>query len=81
MDAGYFHHNSFMTMTHHDHHQHSHTPPKRKPIHKSIWAWAVVALMLAAMLMYVMSDDESLQPGGEAGQGMPAETAPADAGA
>jgi hypothetical protein len=66
-------------MTHHDHHEHSHSPPKRKAIHKSIWTWIVVALMLGAMLIYVLSDDESLQPAGGAGQGMPADAAPADA--
>jgi hypothetical protein len=63
-------------MTHHDHHQHSHSPPKRKPIHKNIWTWVVVALMLAGMLMYVLSDDESLQPAGNAGPEIPADTAP-----
>jgi hypothetical protein len=66
-------------MTHHDHQQpHSHHP-KRKAIHKSIWTWVVVGLMLAAMLMYVISDDEAIGPGGGAGQGMPAEATPADA--
>jgi hypothetical protein len=75
------------TMTHHnqnhDHHGHAHQhhpDSKIKGLHKNWITWAIVALMLGAMLMYVLSDDESLRPGAEAGPGMPAaEGPPADA--
>jgi hypothetical protein len=70
-------------MTHHDHgkqhHGQQHHPrpaSKNKAIHKDWRVWTVIALMLGAMLMYVLSDDESLQPDGEAGPAMPAEAAP-----
>jgi hypothetical protein len=60
----------------HDHggHNHPHTP---KGLHRDWRAWVAlvaVALMIAAMLMYVFSDDESLQPGG--GQQQPVPAAP-----
>jgi hypothetical protein len=46
-------------------HPHSHQHgPAWKRLHRDWRAWAVVILMLAAMLMYVLSDNESLQPGG-----------------
>ncbi len=70
-------------MTHHDrkHDHHGHKQQHRaraksKAIHKNWMTWVVLGLMLAAMLMYVLSDDESLQPGGEAGPGMPAAEGP-----
>lgn len=70
-------------MTHRDrgkqHHGRKHRPHsagKNKAIHKDWRAWTVVVLMLAAILMYVLSDDESLQPDGELEPGMPAEAAP-----
>ncbi len=40
-----------------------HAPPKKKGIHKDWRAWTAVVLMLAAMVIYVLSFDESLQPG------------------
>ena len=67
------------TMTHHDkkHDHHGHKQQHRggaksKAIHKNWMTWVVLGLMLIAMLMYVLSDDERLQPGGEAGPEMPA---------
>jgi hypothetical protein len=75
-------------MTHHEHehehHEHEHhgrhgghPTHKRKPLHKSWITWVVVGLMLAAMYAYVMSDNESLQPGNPVqGQAMPAAPAP-----
>ncbi len=58
---------------HHDHdHHHEHHDRKSKGLHKDWRAWLVVGLMLAAMLAYVFSDDESLQPGQPAGQPMQA---------
>jgi hypothetical protein len=52
-------------MTKHDHtHDHHHPKPKSQ-FHKDWKTWVVVGLMLAAMAMYVMSDDESIQPGSD----------------
>ena len=70
-------------MTHHDHkhehhgdkHQHR-SKGKSKGIHKDWRTWTVIVLMLGAILIYVFSDNESLQPGGEAGEGMPAADSP-----
>lgn len=60
----------------HDHHGHgqNHHSHKKPGVHKDWRLWAVVVLMLAAMLMYVFSDDESVQPGGE--ERPPVEAAP-----
>jgi hypothetical protein len=65
-------------MTHHpsqhDEHSHKHHPPHhRKGLHKHWLTWVVVGLMLAAMVAYVLSDNESIRPGGgPQGQAMPA---------
>jgi hypothetical protein len=51
----------------HDAHAHEHQHhqgPAWKRLHRDWRAWVAVLLMLAAMLAYVMSNDESLQPGG-----------------
>jgi hypothetical protein len=73
-------------MTNHEHHshgtkhkpehEHAHGSHRRKPIHHDWRLWAVVALMLAAMVLYVLSDNEALAPGGK-GEPMPAAPAPA----
>jgi hypothetical protein len=58
----------------HGHHNHQ-THPKRRPIHHDWRFWvslSAVILMLAAMFMYVASDDESLRPGGKEGPPVPA---------
>jgi ABC-type nickel/cobalt efflux system permease component RcnA len=56
-----------------DHHHGHHHTSKRRPLHKDWRAWLVVGLMLAAMAMYVLSVDESIQPGDpQAGERMPA---------
>jgi hypothetical protein len=58
----------------HGHHNHQ-THPKKRPIHHDSRFWVsliAVILMLAAMCMYVGTDDESLQPGGGEGPAMPA---------
>ena len=55
---------------HHDHKNHSHRP--KRPPHKGWRLWAVVVLMLASMASYVLSFDESLQPGGDGEQEVPA---------
>ncbi len=57
----------------HDHHGHDHHQHRKPPgLHKDWRAWLVVGLMLAAMLAYVLSDDERLQPGQPMGEEMPA---------
>ena len=54
------------------HHQHKHHSPK-KGLHKDWRMWTAVALMLAAMVAYVLSMDESIQPGdGELQPAVPA---------
>jgi hypothetical protein len=60
---------------HHGHEQHHHSGRKKTPIHKHWLTWVVIALMLGAMLMYIFSDDESLQPDA-ASQGTPVKAAP-----
>ncbi len=54
---------------HSEHKHHEHQPPRKRPIHHDwrFWVFSVaVVLMLVAMVFYVMTDDESLAPGGEA---------------
>jgi hypothetical protein len=71
-------------MTQHDHKHHAggkehHHSGGRKALHKNWVTWVVVGLMLAGMLMYVLSDDESLQPGGRQGKGLPSDGPPVEA--
>ena len=68
-------------MNQHDHNKHHHQQHAKKgrAVHKDWRAWVVVLLALAAMLMYVLSDDEALQPGGNREPGMPADSAPMEA--
>jgi ABC-type nickel/cobalt efflux system permease component RcnA len=66
-------------MTHHEHnhnHGHEHHAKKSRGLHKDWRAWLVVVLMLAAMAMYLLSGDESFQPG----QAEPVPRMPAAAG-
>lgn len=56
----------------HNHHGHEHRTRSSKALHKDWRAWLVVGLMLAAMLAYVLSDDERLQPGEPLGEEVPA---------
>jgi hypothetical protein len=58
---------------HHQDHNHHHKP--RRGLHKDWRVWVVV-LMLVAMAAYLLSMDESIQPGVGTGQGMPAAPAP-----
>ncbi len=66
-------------MAHNDHSnrsagsKHDHAKPGKKGIHKDWRAWTAVVLMLVAMVVYVLSFDESLQPEGDAEQ-TPVET-------
>ena len=64
-------------MSQHEHshgkeHHHQHHAPKTG-IHRKWWFWAAVVAMLAAMAMYVASDDEGIGPGGEVNQQVPAD--------
>jgi hypothetical protein len=43
-----------------------------KRAHKDWRVWAAVALMVVAMIVYVMTMDEALQPGGPVQQPIPA---------
>lgn len=60
-------------MTHH-HPQsgHEHHNKPKPGIHRDWRLWVVVGLMLAAMIVYVTSDDEALQPVGPDGAQVPA---------
>ena len=54
-------------MTHHEHqhghdHDHHHHQHQKKGLHKDWRAWLVVGLMLVAMAIYVLSDNEALRP-------------------
>ena len=53
-------------------HKHDHKPQRRPP-HKDWRVWVVVGLMLAAIAVYVLSQDESFQPGGNVQQPVPAD--------
>ena len=55
-----------------------HASTKKSGIHADWRAWTVVGLMLAAMLAYVLSDNESIQPDEEGGRQMPAAEADAE---
>jgi hypothetical protein len=50
---------------HHRHQGHSHEPRKKGPVHKDWRLWFAVVMMLLAMAVYVLSDDESITPAGE----------------
>ncbi len=56
-------------------HEHRHIPFWKR-LHRDWRAWLAVILMLAAMLAYVMSDDEAIQPAGKPQQPMPAAAGP-----
>jgi hypothetical protein len=57
----------------HEHgHEHGHTTHRKRPIHHSLMLWGAVILMLIAMVVYVMSDDERFIPGNDKKEPMPA---------
>jgi hypothetical protein len=56
----------------HGHHNHQTHPANKRPIHHDWKFWVALVLMLAAMGWYVLSDNESLQPGGGQDQPVPA---------
>ena len=53
-----------------DHH-HDHPAPKKK-IHHDWRFWAVI-LMLVAMVIYLVTIDEAVEPGGQINQEVPAD--------
>lgn len=57
--------------SHHESHHHEHAPKRWKP-HLDWRLWAAV-LMLAAMLLYIFSMDEALQPDGKVQAPVPAD--------
>lgn len=48
--------------SHHHHAGHSHNHPKKRSFHKDWRLWVVVALMLAAIVVYILTLDESVRP-------------------
>ena len=61
-------------MSHQKHKHDKHQQQQKKKAHKDWKTWLVIGMMLLAMLLYVISDDEALPPGDpqEAGQTVPA---------
>jgi hypothetical protein len=62
-------------MAHNDHPNRSagskhqdHAKPGKKGIHKDWRAWTAIVLMLVAMVVYVATLDEAVQPEGDAEQ-------------
>jgi ABC-type nickel/cobalt efflux system permease component RcnA len=66
----HYHHNDGQGMAKHNHkHSESHKQAKRnegetstRKLHKDWRVWLVVGIMLAAMIMYVLTLDESIVP-------------------
>lgn len=56
---------------HHGHHNHQTHPKQPRRIHHDWRFWAVI-LMLVGMAVYVMTNDEELEPGGAVGPAVPA---------
>ena len=62
-------------MSHESQAHHEHCRTRKRRLHRDWRVWAIIGLMLAAMLAYVMSDDESLRFNGRpAQQPVPAAT-------
>ncbi|MFO0790163.1 MAG: hypothetical protein U0805_11980 [Pirellulales bacterium] len=47
--------------SHHEHHGHNATP--KRGLHRDWRLWAIVILMLAAIGIYVATNDEAIAPG------------------
>jgi hypothetical protein len=72
---------------HSHHHKHKraqadqpHATELWRGLHKDWRTWAVIGVMLAAIFTYVLTLDESVQPGSAAPNGVPAAVAPASPG-
>jgi len=57
---------------------HTEKKPLRPRFHKDWRVWVAIGLMLAAMGMYVLTLDDSVQPGSEAQGGAPAASSTAN---
>lgn len=65
-----------MSHTHHPKHVHrSEKKPAWMRLHKDWRAWLALGLMLAAISIYVLTLDDSVQPDVAAGSAAPAQTA------
>ena len=64
-------------MTHSKHTHHAEKKPPWKGLHKDWRVWLAVGLMLAAMATYVLTLDDSVQPGRGASGRTPAASQPA----
>jgi hypothetical protein len=62
-------------MTHHTHKHSTEKPQTGRQLHKRWEVWTVIALMLAAMMFYVGSMDESVWPRAWQGNKAPASKA------
>lgn len=61
------------THGHHQEHQHKHDHHGRKTgIHRDWRFWTAIVLMLVAMGAYILTFDESLEPGGQISPEVPA---------
>ena len=54
------------------HESHGTHSSKSGGLHKDWRTWTVVILMLAAMAIYVLSQDEAIEPGGQTEEPVPA---------
>jgi hypothetical protein len=64
---------------HEGHKPEKHARPRRpflKGAHRDWRVWAAIMLMVALMAVYVLTEDESIQPGSPNGQPMPANVSP-----
>jgi len=57
--------------------KHREKKPLRPGLHKDWRLWLAIGLMLAAMGAYVLTLDDSVQPGSAANRGAPAAAGPA----
>lgn len=57
---------------HHSQSEHEHQRPPKKGFHQDWRLWVAVLLMLAGMLVYLTSDDESIQPAPPPSEQVPA---------
>jgi hypothetical protein len=60
----------------HGHHEHHGQEKPRRQFHKDWRVWIGVVLILAAMAVYVLTNDETLRPGRRLQQPVPAAPGP-----
>lgn len=59
-------------MTHHHNHPDHQSHQSKRGLHQDWRTWVAVLLMLGAMVVYVFSGDEALEPGQPLGEQVPA---------